>query len=374
MSAFPVHSVCVLDPDGEPLTPTTPAKARKLLRGGVAQPVWSKFGTFGIQLLVSTRRETPRVALGVDHGTKFEGYSVVVDRENSLNVKLDLPDKKKILKKLEERSAMRRARRSRKCRRRPCRSKNRSRLDFLAPSQKVLVDSRLKVLGELCRVYPVNVAGVEDVRFNHAAKRWGANFSTVEIGKARLRQFYLDRGINATEYEGHETAEIRQGFGYRKIKDKGADRFESHCCDSLALACAVGTGEAIEPGPFLAIDGTYRSVRRQLHDARPTKGGKRDRYSTGVVSGLRKGLSVGTKYGPSRLCGATGESFYYHDPSGKRRLTRRLDWICSEFIVKPPEVKPTPSAKPSGSRSRTVRICSSPRLKAGVSANPRITV
>jgi hypothetical protein len=352
MSGFS-HPVFVLDPNGKPLTPTTPAKARKLLRGGVAKPVRSEFGTFGIRLLVSTRRETPRVALGVDHGTKFEGYSIVVDRENSLNVKLDLPDKKKILKKVEDRSAMRRARRFRKCRRRQCRSKNRSRRDFLAPSQKVFVDSRRKVLGELCRVYPVTVAGVEDVKFHHAAKRWGANFSTVEIGKSRMRAFYAERGINFHEYEGHETAEIRRSFGYRKTKDEGADRFESHCCDSLALACAVGTGEAIEPGPFLAIDDTYRAARRQLHDAQPAKGGERDRSSTGIVAGLRKGLSVGTKYGPSRPCGATGGSFYSHDPSGKRRLTRRLDWICSEFIVKPPEAKPTPPAKPSGSRPRT---------------------
>jgi hypothetical protein len=49
MSAFSRHSVFVLDPDGKPLTPTTPAKARKLLRGGVAKKVRSQLGTFGIQ-------------------------------------------------------------------------------------------------------------------------------------------------------------------------------------------------------------------------------------------------------------------------------------------------------------------------------------
>jgi hypothetical protein len=103
MSASSVHAVFVLDPDGNPLTPTTSAEARELLRGGVAKKVRSKLGTFGIQMLVSTRRETPRVALGVDHGTKFAGDSVVVDREDALNVQLDLPDKKKVLKKLEER-------------------------------------------------------------------------------------------------------------------------------------------------------------------------------------------------------------------------------------------------------------------------------
>ena len=107
MSAASGHSIFVLDRQGRPLTPTTPAKARKLLDGGVAEKVWSKFGTFGIRLLVPTRQETPRTALGVDHGTKFEGYSVVVDRENPLNVKLDLPDKAKILKTVAERRRLR---------------------------------------------------------------------------------------------------------------------------------------------------------------------------------------------------------------------------------------------------------------------------
>ncbi|HKM55988.1 MAG: RRXRR domain-containing protein [Isosphaeraceae bacterium] len=334
MSALRTHSVFVLSLDGNPLTPTTPAKARKLIRGGVAKQVWSKFGTFGIQMLVSTRRETPRVALGVDHGTKFEGFSVVVDRENALNVKLDLPDKKKILKKLEERQTMRRARRFRKCRGRPCRSDNRSRKDFLAPSQKVLVDSRLKVLGELCRVYPINIAGVEDVGFDHAIKRWGANFSTVEIGKAKIRQFYTEHNINFHEYKGYETQELRKDFGYRKIKDKAADRFESHCCDSLTLACAVGTGEAIKPGPFLVVDDMYRAVRRRLHDAQPTKGGTRDPYSTGVVAGLRKGLLIGTPRGPGRLCGINNGSFRYHDRNGKRQTTKAVWWISSSFIIK----------------------------------------
>jgi hypothetical protein len=328
------HLVFVLADDGTPLTPTTPAKAKKLLKGGVAKPVWSKFGTFGIRMLVETRRETPRASLGVDHGTKFEGYSVVVDAENTLNVKLDLPDKKAILKKLEQRREMRRARRHRKCRRRPCRSDNRSRKDFLAPSQKVIVDSRLKVIGELCRIYPVSVAGVEDVCFNHAAKRWGANFSTVEIGKAKIRAFFADRKINVTEYKGHETQELRLGFGYRKTGDKAADRFEAHCSDSLSLACAVGTGERVDPGSFLVVDDSYRPVRRRLHDMQPAKGGVRAPYSTGNVAGLRKGLLIGTGRGPGRLCGISNGSFRYHDKTGKRQTVKAVRWISSEFITR----------------------------------------
>ena len=76
------HPVFVLSKDGTPLTPTKPAKARKLMEGKVAKPVWNKFGQFGIQMTVNTRKEMPDTALGIDNGTKFEGYSVVCGNEN----------------------------------------------------------------------------------------------------------------------------------------------------------------------------------------------------------------------------------------------------------------------------------------------------
>src|SRR5271166_3713643 len=292
-SASSGHSVFVLDCQGRPLTPTTPAKARKLLRAGVAEQAWSKFGTFGIRLLVATRHETPQTTLGVDHGTKFEGYSVIVDQENNLNVKLDLPDKKKVLKKIEDRRVLRQARRFRNCRRRPCRSDNRSRKNFLAPSQTVIVDSRLKIL-----------------------------------------PFFAEQKINVTEYKGHETQELRQGFGYHKTKDKSEDRFESHCSDSLALACAVGTGESVEPGSFLAVDDTYRAVRRRLHDTQPGTGGTREPYSTGTVAGLRKGLLIGTLRGPGRLCGINKGALRYYDRDGKRQSVKAAHWISPSFVTR----------------------------------------
>src|SRR5215469_10872399 len=240
------HSVFVLSRDEKPLTPTTPARARKLLCAGVARKRWSKFGTFGIQLLTETRTCTPDTALGVDNGSKFEGYSVVVGDENPLNIKLDLPDKKGLVRKLEERRRLRRARRHRNCRRRPKRFDNRRRENWLAPSQAVLVGSRLKVIRESFRIYPIQRVGFEDVRFNHAKKRWGANFSTVEIGKARLREFFMNQGATVFEYRGHETQELRKKYGYRKTQVKSADKFTAHCSDSLALSV-----EVLEGGPVV---------------------------------------------------------------------------------------------------------------------------
>src|SRR5690349_5172625 len=148
-----MHSVFVLSVVGKPLAPTTSAKARKLLRAGAAKKVWSKFGTFGIQLHSETRTETPLTSLGYDGGTKFEGFAVVCGQENVLAVKLDLPDKAQIVRKLKKRRVLRRARRFRNCRRRPARFDNRARKDWLAPSQAVMVQSRLKVLRALFAMY-----------------------------------------------------------------------------------------------------------------------------------------------------------------------------------------------------------------------------
>ena len=329
------HTVFVLAKDGQPLTPCTPAKARKLLKGRVAKPVWSRFGTFGIQMLVDTRRETPETTLGVDTGSKFEGYAVVCGQENSLAVKLDLPDKKKIVRKLEERRRLRRNRRRRKCRRRPARFNNRRREGFLAPSQAVIVSSRLKVLRELFRIYPISAVGLEDVRFNHAKYRWGAHFSTAEIGKQRLRDFFAEQGVEIFEVRGWETKALREGYGYHKGNDKSADRFEAHRTDALALACEVGPGARVEPGYFLVVDDTYRPVRRRLHDTQPARGGVRARYSQGTVFGLRKGLLIGTPRGTiGRLCGEYQGGYRYYDERGKRQSAKRLAWVSTQFITK----------------------------------------
>jgi hypothetical protein len=329
------HPIFVLAYDGQPLTPTTPRRARVLLAAGVAGARWSKFGTFGIQLTTPSRCVTPLTALGIDHGTKFEGYSVVVGIENLLNVKLDLPDKKTIVRKLEERRRLRRARRFRNCRRRPTRFDNRAHAGFIAPSQLVIVNSRLKVIRECFRLYPITRVGFEDVRFNHATKRWGANFSTVEIGKARIKAFFTSHGATIVDYRGHETQALRKRYGYRKTSIKNADKFTAHCSDSLTLAVDVTVGYHVEPGPFLIVNDTYRPVRRQLHDTQPAKRGIRAPYSKGTVFGLRKGLLIGLPNGTTgQLCGEYKGGYRYYDVEGKRHSAKQLAWISSHFNIR----------------------------------------
>ena len=326
------HSVFVLSTEGKPLMPTTPCKANKLLKAGVAKKVWSKFNTFGIQLLVSTRTHTQACSMGIDQGTKFEGYSVVCDQENSLNIKLDLPEKKKVKSKLEERRTLRRNRRFRNCRRRKARFDNRGRKNFLAPSQRVIVQSRLKVIRELARLYPVTKAGLENVCFPHVKHKWGANFSTVEIGKALIRRVFADLQITLHEYQGWETSETRKRYGYNKGSDKSADRFEAHCSDSLSLACLVQHDTPVVPGRLIVVDDTYRCVRRRLHDTQFSPGGIRADYSKGTVLGLRKGLRVGHKGQSHILTGINKGKYRLNDKS--RSSITKLEFVSNQFITR----------------------------------------
>lgn len=329
------HPVFVLSKDGKPLMPTNWRKVRKLVKGGVAKRVWSKFGTPGIQMLIPVGSKTQDCVLGIDTGTKFEGYSVAT-KENNLNVKLDLPDKKKIVKKLDERRALRRSRRNR-LRQRKSRFDNRNRDGFIAPSQLVMVQSRERVIKELFQMYPIKFVEVEDIKFNHAAKKWGSNFSTMEIGKKRINDLLESLGATVFKKEGWETSTLRKQFGYKKISDKSKDVFESHCCDSLTLCCAA-LGERIEPNSELIIvDDTYRSKRRRLHDTQFSKGGIREKYSTGTVFGLRKGSLVGFEGGLSGRITGTNKGQLRVLPNGKNRITKKLElvrFVSHQFITR----------------------------------------
>jgi hypothetical protein len=292
------------------------SKARKLMEGKQAIPVWNKFGQFGIQMLVDTRKEIPKTILGCDFGTKFEGYSVISGAENILNVMWKLPDKKKLVKKLEERRRLRRARRFRNCRRRECRSDNRNKDKFIAPSQLQIINSRLKCLSELFKCYPVGAVAIEDVKFNHKDNRWGANFSTVEVGKKLLYDYIRAKvGVgNLIKFEGFDTQAFRKKHNLAKLKNKSAKSFFTHCVDSFVIAHELSNSFIVPNQNLIYVDDSYRAIRRKLHDTQPAKGGIRAKYSSGNFKGIKKGTIC--EYG--QIVGGTHE-----DKVGKEQI-----WYC----------------------------------------------
>jgi len=337
--------IFVMGYEGKPLTPCKPNKARKLICGGAAKVVWNKFGEFGIQMLVSTREFTPKVVLGIDNGTKFEGYSLISGKENILNVMWLLPDKKKLVKKLDERRDLRRAKRWRNCRRRPERFDNRSREGFIAPSQLMMVQSRLKAINEFFKCYPINKVAIEDVKFNHRDKHYGKNFSTIEIGKNMIKAFIIGKvgRENYIPFEGFETEQVREKLGLKKSSKKSSETFNSHCIDSFSIASELSNAE---PNfNIKVVDDTYRPTRRRLHDTQPKKGGIREKYSTGSFKGIRKGTIC--EFG--QIVGGTGKQLKIlpieRRKESEKRISKSIDkinWLSHKFKTK--EVCNSPQA------------------------------
>ena len=327
--------VFVLGKDGKPLTPCKKSKARKLMEGKQAEQVWNKFGEFGIQLLVDTRKKTPKTVLGCDFGTKFEGYSVLSGTENVLNVMWKLPDKKKLVKKLEERRHLRRARRFRNCRRREARFNNRSRKDFIAPSQLQVINSRLKCISELFRCYPLDSVALEDVKFNHRDKKYGRNFTTIEIGKKKLYDYIRAKvGTgNLILFDGMDTMEFRKKLNLKKTKVKSDKKFSVHCVDSFVIANELSQAEPNKN--LIYVDDNYRYVRRRLHDTQFAKGGIRANFSTGNFKGIRKGTVC--EFGQI-VSGTKGQAWYQDfEMKGNRKvyqkgkMLNRISWLSHKF-------------------------------------------
>jgi hypothetical protein len=55
--------------------PCTPAKARSLLKSGQARPRWNKLGLFMVQLCYEQEPDNQPLVVGIDPGSKFEGFS-----------------------------------------------------------------------------------------------------------------------------------------------------------------------------------------------------------------------------------------------------------------------------------------------------------
>jgi len=335
-SSLSAHSVFVLDIEGKPITPVKPQRAKRLMKENQAKPVWNKFNIFGIQMLVQTRKETPKCVLGQDWGTKFEGYSVIVGKENNLNVMWKLPDKKKLVQKMKERRILRRARRWRNCERRESRFDNRKRENFIAPSQLQIVDSRIKCMNEFFKCYPIQKVAIEDVKFNHRDKKWGNNFTTVEVGKQKI--FNHIRKIVGTEnlimFSGYDTKDFRDKIGLEKSSHKSDKKFSSHCIDSFVIANELCN--SIPNESLVYVDDNYRFVRRKLQDTQPKKGNIRDKFSSGNIKGIRKGTIC--DFG--QIVGGTKNQVWYCDfelqENGRKiyqkgKMINKINWLSHHF-------------------------------------------
>ena len=134
--------------------PTTPSKARKLLKQGKAKVV--KRTPFTIQLLTATGEVKQDITLGMDAGSKTIGLSATTDKDELFSAEVEL--RNDIVDLLSTRRQNRRTRRN-KLRYRKARFLNRvgsKNKGWLAPSVENKIQTHLKVIDKLRKILPIS--------------------------------------------------------------------------------------------------------------------------------------------------------------------------------------------------------------------------
>ncbi len=298
--------------DGEQLMPTTPPVARHLINIRDATPYW-KNGVFCIRLnREPSGRYKQDIAVGVDPGSKREGFTVKSKSHTYLNVQSDA--KMTVGRKIEKRRELRKGRRSRRC------PNRKNRINRLANKARIPAGTRarwawkLRVLDWLSKLYPVTHTCVEDIKARSIdrARRWNQSFSPLEVGK---EWFYneIRKRWEFISLQGWQTKELRDRLGLKKSSNKLVESFDAHCVDSWCLAYHTVGGDDVVDNKNIFCISPIEIHRRSLHRQNPQKGGKRPRYGGTTWNGVVKNTLVKhMKYGLVRISGfgKTGISLY----------------------------------------------------------------
>jgi len=303
--------------------PCRPKKARKLLEHGKAIKKRSKLGIFYLQLEFDPKHPvTQPLAIGVDPGTKFEGFSIVGTEDTVLNMMSKAVDWVK--QAVAQRRNIRRARRYRKTRRRQCKENRRNNDTFLPPSTKARWDTKLRIVRQLCKLLPLQYAVVEDIKATTRKNQrvWNRNFSPLEVGKQYFYSELEKLGLIVITMQGYETTQLREAFGLKKSPNKSKVAFETHCVDAWVLAAAI-TGARYPTTQTLYYVEPIRFHRRQLHRLQFSKGGIRKRYGGTISLGLKRGTLVRhTKHGLCYVGGNLNNRLSLHCIRTGTRLTQ----------------------------------------------------
>ncbi|WP_327413735.1 RNA-guided endonuclease IscB [Streptomyces sp. NBC_01233] len=227
----------VLDKHGTPLQPTTPARARELLKKGRAAV--ARHTPFVIRLKDRTVSESQvdGVELGIDPGSKCTGIAVFTakDGERRGLYAVELTHRGGgIRDKLTARAAYRRGRRTRNLRHRAPRFSNRTRpKGWLAPSLRHRVDTTMSWTTRLARWAPVRAVHVERVAFDtHAMSNGGqlegAEYQHGTLCGTEVREYLLAKWGRACAYCG--ATEVPLNIDHIHPRSRGgSDRISNLC-------------------------------------------------------------------------------------------------------------------------------------------------
>jgi hypothetical protein len=326
----------VVDINHKPLMPAKPSRVRRWLEQGKAVKKWSDVGLFYVQLTEPTGDATQTITVGVDPGKLYSGIAVQSAKFTLFTAHLILPFET-VRKRMEQRAMMRRGRRGRRINRKVAfklRAHRQKRFDNrrghkLPPSIRANRQLELRVVSELCKVFPVQCIVYEYVKATGSK-----GFSPVMVGQGFAITELAKIAPVETQF-GYETANLRKQLGLVKSKNKAEQTPRSHAVDGIALAASRfvqyesfrngkeyghhWTGSVgVTPSPFFVIRRPPIS-RRQLHLMVPAKGGVRRKYGGSTTRhGFRKGDLVNSPKGIGFVSGDTAKQVSVSDSSWKR--------------------------------------------------------
>ena len=193
--AIQMTRVFVLSNQDKPLMPTTPRKAKKLLKEGKAEVVSAR-PFFTIKLKHDTRSETQPITLGLDPGYGYIGFALV-GQECYLagHIKVD----NKMSERLEKRAMHRRNRRGR-LRYRPARWQNRAnsrKKGKLPPSVQRRTDRHIKLIKKLESICPITEKIIEggsfDIQKAQNPEIQGKGYQEGALHRSNLRHYYIQK-------------------------------------------------------------------------------------------------------------------------------------------------------------------------------------
>lgn len=281
--------VPVIDKDRKPLMPCSECRARKLMEKGEALAYWQK-GIFCIKLVKEPAdRNYQDVALGIDPGSKREGYTVATRKAVVLNITSDTPYWVK--NHVETRRNLRNSRRQRHAPYRKERA-NRASLCYKAvpPSTKARWDSKLRITKQLIKIIPITLLNIEDIKAKtkHGQGKWNLSFSPLEVGKKYFYARLANLEIRVIKTPGFDTKKHRDIRGFRKSNKKLDYSWDAHNVDSHSLT-EIGLQTDIKPYLGLYQINFLEYHRRQLHVQSPSAHNIRKPYGTTVSMGKSRG-------------------------------------------------------------------------------------
>ena len=188
--------VAVLDTTKKPLAPTTPRRARLLLKSSKA----AVFRRYPFTIILKREIEnptTPDLKIKIDPGSKTTGVAIVNQQTGGVVFAAEIEHHGQAIKaSLDSRRSLRRGRRQRKTRYRKPRFYNRTRpKGWLPPSLKSRIENDYTWARRLQRAYPLKSVAYELVRFDMQLMQnptiEGVEYQQGELQGFELREYVL---------------------------------------------------------------------------------------------------------------------------------------------------------------------------------------